>query len=123
MRGKYGWLAIHLFMGHLSARNHGNARGIRTQIVKLSNEKIRKYHLARESPASRQSPASPHRSPPLAAFTAVRDLSPPFHARSLSTLFILSSVPPVFSTMAGTTVEPSGGYQRWLPEMVPLVDW
>jgi len=86
-------------------------------IVKLSNEKIRKYHLAR----ALQPPSPPLHQPSPYAFTPSVLFLLPFAA----TLFppsLSSSIQPVFSTMAGTTVEPSGGYQR-LPEMVPLVDW
>ena len=47
--GKYAWLAIHLFMGQLSGVTMATG-SLSGTIVKLSNEKIRKYHLA--SPSS-----------------------------------------------------------------------
>lgn len=79
-------------------------------IVKLSNEKIRKYYPSQL----------------LHNLLAFRSLSPRLLLllrRSLSTLFpIPLPLPSAFTTMVGTTMEPSGGYQR-LPEMVPLVDW
>lgn len=109
--GKYGWLAIHLFMGHLSGVAMATPV-VSEAIVKLSNEKIRKYYLSR---LLRN----------LLAFHNVRSLSPRLLLllrRSLSTLFIPLPLPSASTTMVGTTMEPSGGYQR-LPEMVPLVDW
>lgn len=62
-------------MGHLSGGSHGNARSIRGTIVKLSNEKIRKYHLVpglRDDPPRR---AAPRRIP--AASLYAYALSPP----------------------------------------------
>lgn len=109
--GKYGWLAIHLFMRHLSEVAMATPI-ISEAIVKLSNEKIRKYHLSRLLRNS-------------LAFYNVRSLSPRLlllSRRSLSTLFIPLPLPSASTTMVGTTMKPSGGYQR-LPEMVPLVDW
>lgn len=105
---KYGWLAIHLFMGHLSGVAMATPV-VSEAIVKLSNEKIRKYYLSRL----------------LRNLLAFRSLSPRLLLllrRSLSTLFIPLPLPSAFTMMVGTTMEPSGGYQR-LPEMVPLVDW
>lgn len=109
--GKYGWLAIHLFMGHLSGVAMATPV-VLEEIVKLSNEKIRKYHLSRSLRNS-------------LAFYNVRSLSLRLlllsHC-SLSTLFIPLPLSSASTTMVGTAMEPSGGYQR-LPEMVPLVDW
>lgn len=69
--GKYGWLAIHLFMGHLSGVAMATPV-VSGAIVKLSNEKIRKYHLARAPrPAAAASTDPPAFTRPL-SFSPVR---------------------------------------------------
>lgn len=108
--GKYGWLAIHLFMGHLSGVAMATPV-ISGAIVKLSNEKIRKYHLAR-APTARPTRRNPH-NPPL---RRPLSFSPLLLSRgSLSTLFILLilPLPRRRSEQPWCLRAVTGGYRRW----------
>lgn len=124
--GKYGWLAIHLFMGHLSGVAMATPV-LSGAIVKLSNEKIRKYHLARalcDPPAVRRRRRRRSRRRNDSAFTppSALFLSSPFRAALFPPSLSFSFSPPASTTTVRTTVVPSGGYRR-LPEMVPLEAW